>query len=160
MTTGYMGRLCQSLAKNSDAHMPITIRVINSDIPDGFTLPGGLLYINKGLILQTQTEAELGGPLAHGIAHTGLRSATKLATREDLIQLNSIPALIFTPYSLASWTGYDPYAKFNLMTPLTFLKAVREDEFAADYFGLQYVYKAGYDAESFSLLIARVVGQS
>jgi predicted Zn-dependent protease len=162
MTTGYLNRLCQSLAKNSDAQMPITVRMIDSDIADGFTLPGGFLYINKGLLLQVQTEAGLAGALAHGIAHTALRSATKLATRADeLIQSASIPALIFLPYVReSSWVGYDPYAKLNLATPLPLLKEVQEDERAADYFGLQYAYKAGYDAGSFPLLIARVAAQS
>ena len=160
MATDYVDRLCQSLAKNSDAHMPITIRVIDSDIPDGFTLPGGFLYINKGLILQAQTEAELAGALAHGIAHTALRSATKLATRGNLIQLASIPALIFVPSWVGGWVGYDQYANFNLVLPSPILKEVREDEYLADYFGLQYAYKSGYDAESFPLLIARVVPQN
>ena len=114
MATDYVDRLCQSLAKNSDAHMPIAIRVIDSDIPDRFTLPGGFLYINKGLILQAQTEAELAGALAHGIAPTALRSATKLATRGNLIQLASIPALIFVPSWVGGWVGYGQYTNFNL----------------------------------------------
>jgi predicted Zn-dependent protease len=160
LTAEYVDRLCQSLTKNSDVQMPITIRVIDSDIADGLTLPGGFLYINKGLILEAQTEAELAGALAHGIAHTALRSSTRLATRADLIQLGSIPAMIFLPYGWAGWVGYDPYAKLNLAIPLTFLKEFREDELAADYFGVQYAYKAGYDPDSFPLLIARVAAQS
>ncbi len=151
MTTGYVDRLCQTLAKNSDARMPITIRVIDSDVADGFTLPGGFLYMNKGLILQAQTGAELAGALAHGIAHTALRSSTKLATRENLIQLASIPSMIFVPSRKAGWVGYDQYTNFSLLLSLPILKEVREDEFLADYFGLQYAYKSGYDAESFAL---------
>jgi len=133
MTTEYVDHLCQSLKKNSDAQMPITVRVIDSDVAEGFTLPGGFLYINKGLILQSETEAELAGALAHGIAHTAMRSATKLATRGDLTQLISIPAMILLPYG---WVGYDSYAKLNLAIPLTFLKEIREYELAADYFAL------------------------
>jgi len=111
MTTGYVDRLCQSLAKNYDARMPITIRVIDSDIVYGFTLPGSFVHINKGLILQAQTEAELAEALAHGIAHMALRSATNLVTRGDLIQLASIPALIFVPYLWEGWVGHDPCAR-------------------------------------------------
>jgi len=160
LTTEYVNRLCQSLTRNSDAQMPITIRVIDSGFPDGFTLPGGFLYINKGLILHAQTEAELAGALAHGIAHTALRGSTRLATRASLIQLGSIPAMIFLPHGWTGWVGFDPYAKLNLAIPLTFLKEFREDELAADYFGVQYAYEAGYDPDSFPLLIARVAAQS
>jgi len=70
---------------NSDARIPITIRVIDSDVPDGFTMPGGFQYINTGLILQTESEGELAGLLARGIAHTALRSSTILATQGELM---------------------------------------------------------------------------
>jgi predicted Zn-dependent protease len=152
----YLNRVGQKIAKSSDARFPITIRVIDSESIDAFTLPGGLQYINKGLILQTEGEAELAGVLAHGIAHTAMRSATMEATKGELMQLATIPLIILGP---GGWSGHGTYEGLNLSIPVTYLKSRRDAETAADYFGLQYLYKAGYDPEAFVRFIERVLPQ-
>jgi len=149
----YLDRIAQNIAKNSDARFPITIRVIDSEEINGFTLPGGFQFINKGLFLQAEGEAELAGVLAHGIAHTAIRSSTKEATKGEFIQLATIPLILL---GSDGWAGFGTYEGMNLSIPLTYLKYRRDSERAADYFGLQYLYKAGYDPESFSRFLERV----
>jgi beta-barrel assembly-enhancing protease len=149
----YVDRIAQNIAKNSDAQFPITIKVIDSDMLNAFTLSGGFQYVNSGLILQTEGEAELAGVLANGIAHTALRSSTREVTKAELMQLASIPAMIFIPYSMASFTTYQ---HLDLAIPLTFLKFSRDADRAADFFGLQYMYKAGYDPNSYVTLLERI----
>jgi predicted Zn-dependent protease len=147
IVTDYIGRVGQSVANNSDAHIPVTVRVIDSDVVNAFTLPGGYQYINRGLLLQLHGEAELAGLLARGIAHTALRSATRAATKGELMQLATVP-LILTP---VGWSS---------TIPLTELKMRRQDELDADYFGVQYLYKAGYDPRCFTDFIERIWGTS
>jgi len=155
--TDYVNRLAQKIAQNSDARLPITVRVINSDMIDAFTLPGGFLYVNTGLLLQTEGEAEVAGVLARGIAHTALRSFTKETTKGELMQLATIPMIIAGP---ATWAGYGSFEGANLSIPLTSLKHRRDAEFAADYFGLQYLYKSGYDLESYIRFLDRTWPQT
>jgi predicted Zn-dependent protease len=153
--TAYLDRIAQNIAKNSDARFPITIRVIDSDAIDAITLPGGFQFINAGLILQTQGEAELAGVLAHGIAHTAIRSTTMEATKGELIRFSTIPfpLILLGP---GGWAGYGLYEGLNLSIPVTYFKYRRDAERAADYFGLQYLYKAGYDPECFSRFLERL----
>jgi beta-barrel assembly-enhancing protease len=147
VVTEYLSHLAQNLAKNSDAKFPITVRLFDSNEINAFTLPGGYQYVNRGLILAAESEAELAGVLAHGIAHTALRSSTVQATKGNLTQLASIPAMIFTPYSWAE--SGSMFQGLNLAIPLTFLKFSRDAQLAADFYAVQYLYKAGYNAESY-----------
>jgi predicted Zn-dependent protease len=142
VVTDYVNRIGQTIAQNSDARYPIVIRVIDSDEPNAFTLPAGYQYVNKGLILQTESEAELAGVLARGIAHTVLRHATRQATEGSVLQPSSIPLMIFTPNGVADYAMYEG---LNLAIPLSTLKLRRDTEREADFFGLEYLYKAGYD---------------
>ncbi|HTV60315.1 MAG TPA: M48 family metallopeptidase [Verrucomicrobiae bacterium] len=153
VVTGYVNRVEQNLVRNSDCQVPITTRVIDSDEVNAFALPGGYLYVNSGLILRADEESELAGVLGHETAHVCLRHGTKNATREDLVQIASIPAMIFIPYS---WTGLAMYQGMNFGIPLAFLKFSRDEERQADYFGLQYMYKAGYDPNSFVSFFEKV----
>ena len=141
----YIRQLGQKIAQNSDTHFPVTIRVIDSATIDGLTLPGGFQYINKGLILQTETEGELASVLAYCIAYTALRGGTRIATKGEAMQLALIPLSLLGP---GSWGGPGIYEAANLAIPLTYLKFQRDFAFDADYFGLQYLYKSGYDPES------------
>lgn len=152
VVNGYVDKLAQIIARNSDAHVPIFIKVIESDLPNLIVLPGGYLYVNTGLILQATGEAELASALAHGIAHVALRHETKLATKGELIQLATIPLIILGP---GGWGGYGHFGGMNLAIPLSYLKELREAEFDADYFGLQYLYKAGYAPESWIRFLER-----
>jgi predicted Zn-dependent protease len=149
----YVNRIGQNLVRNSDAQVPFTIKVIDSDVVNAFALPGGFFYVNSGLILHADEEAELAGVMSHEIAHVCARHGTKQATKGDIIQLASIPAMIFIPYS---WAGYALYQGMNFMIPVTFLKFSRDAEREADYLGLQYMYKAGYDPNAFVAFFEKV----
>jgi len=153
IVTEYVNRLGQNLVRNSDARVPFTIKVIDSDEVNAFALPGGFFYVNSGLILHAQEESELAGVMAHEIAHVCARHGTKNATKGELMQLASIPAMIFIPYSVA---GYAMYQGLNLAIPLTFLNFSRDAEREADFLGLQYMYKAGYDPNSYVTFFERI----
>ncbi|MDR3721067.1 MAG: M48 family metallopeptidase [Candidatus Acidoferrales bacterium] len=149
----YVNRVGQNLVRNSDAQVPFTIKVIDSDVVNAFALPGGFFYVNSGLILHADEESELAGVMAHEIAHVCARHGTREQTKSTIVQLASIPAMIFIPYS---WAGYAIYQGMNFAIPLTFLKFSRGDEAEADYLGLQYMYKAGYDPNSFVSFFEKV----
>jgi beta-barrel assembly-enhancing protease len=149
----YVNRVGQNLVRNSDARVPFTIKVIDSDVVNAFALPGGFFYVNSGVILHADEESEMAGVMAHEIAHVAARHGTKQATKGDIIQIASIPAMIFIPYT---WAGYALYQGMNFMIPVTFLKFSRDAEREADYLGLQYMYKAGYDPNSFVAFFEKV----
>lgn len=149
--TEYVDRVAQTVAKNSDARMPITVRVIDSDSVDAFTLPGGYQYVSRGLLLRLAGEGELASVLARGIAHTALRSSTTLATRADILQISTVPLSNSAP-------GNSFPSDAALAVPLTSLEMHRDDELDADYFGVQYLYKTGYDPECFLDFVQRIWG--
>jgi beta-barrel assembly-enhancing protease len=149
----YVNRVGQNLVRNSDAQVPFTIKVIDSDVVNAFALPGGFFYINSGLILHADEESELAGVMAHEIAHVCARHGTKQATKSDIVQIGAMVATIFIPYT---WAGYAIYQGMNFAIPMTFLKFTRVDEAEADYLGLQYMYKAGYDPNSFVSFFEKV----
>jgi predicted Zn-dependent protease len=149
----YVNRVGQNIVRNSDAQVPFTIKVIDSDVVNAFALPGGFFYVNSGLILHADEESELAGVMAHEIAHVCARHGTKQQTKGDLVQMASIPAMIFIPYT---WAGYAIYQGMNFAIPLTFLKFSRTDEAEADYLGLQYMWKAGYDPNSFVMFFEKI----
>ncbi|HXX21388.1 MAG TPA: M48 family metallopeptidase [Candidatus Acidoferrum sp.] len=149
----YVNRVAQNLVRNSDAQVPFTIKVIDSDQVNAFALPGGFFYVYSGLLLHADEESELAGVMAHEIAHVCARHATRGETKSTITQLASIPAMIFIPYS---WAGYAIYQGMNFGIPVAFLKFSRDFEREADYLGLQYMYKAGYDPNSFVSFFEKV----
>ncbi len=149
----YVNRVGQNLVRNSDAQVPFTIKVIDSDVVNAFALPGGFFYVNSGLILHADEESELAGVMAHEIAHVCARHGTKQATKSDIVQIGAMVATIFIPYT---WAGYAIYQGMNFAIPMTFLRFTRIDEAEADYLGLQYMYKAGYDPNSFVSFFEKV----
>ena len=152
VATEYLERLATQISQNSDARFPVKIAIIDSDVINAATIPGGFQYVNNGLILQTQNEAELAGVLAHGIAYTALRTSTSTATKGELFY-SPMYLLLLEPIG---WAGPGLYEGLNIGVPLTYLKYRRDAEFAADYFGLQYLYKTGYDPEAYIEFLERV----
>jgi predicted Zn-dependent protease len=149
----YVNRVGQNLVRNSDARVPFTIKVIDSDVVNAFALPGGFFYVDSGLILHADSEAQLAGVMAHEIAHVCARHGTKDMTKQSIVQLASIPAMIFIPYT---WAGYAIYQGMNFAIPLTFLRFSRKDEAEADFLGTQYMWKAGYDPNAFVAFFEKV----
>ena len=153
IVTEYVNRVGQNLVRNSDARVPFTIKVIDSDEVNAFALPGGFFYVNSGLILRAQEESELAGVMAHEISHVTARHGTKNASKGELMQLMTIPLMLLGP---GGWAGYGIYQGLNLAIPITYLKFSRDAEREADFLGLQYMYKAGYDPNSYVTFFERI----
>ncbi len=142
--TEYVNRLGQNLVRNSDAQVPFTFKIIDSDVVNAMSLPGGFVYVDSATILAADGEAELAGVMAHEIAHVCARHATRQLTRAQYANFATIP-LIF----VGGGIGYAAYQAAGLALPITFLSFQRGFEAEADYLGLQYMYKSGYDPQSF-----------
>jgi predicted Zn-dependent protease len=140
VVTEYVNRIGQNIVRNSDAKVPFTIKVIDSDEINAFALPGGFFYVNSGLILAADEESELAGVMAHEIAHVAARHGTEQQSKGQLVNFASFP-LIF----LGGPIGYGIQQAANFLVPVTFLKFSRKMEEEADYLGVEYLYKAGYD---------------
>jgi predicted Zn-dependent protease len=151
----YVNRVGQNLVRNSDAKVPFTIKVIDAEEINAFALPGGFFFVNTGVIAAADNEAEMAGVMAHEIAHVAARHGMKQQTKGDLINYASIPMAIF----LGGWTGYAIRQGMSLAVPLGFLTFSRHDEAEADMLGLQYMYKTGYDPNSFVDFFEKIQSQ-
>ncbi|HXG91565.1 MAG TPA: M48 family metallopeptidase [Blastocatellia bacterium] len=144
VVTEYVNRVGQNLALHSDAKIPFTIKVLDSDDVNAFALPGGFLYVNKGAILAADTEAELAGVMAHEIAHVAARHGVEQASKATLANYAMIPLIFMT-----GGLGYLAWQAAQIGVPLAFLKFGRGAEAEADKLGAQYLWAAGYDPNNF-----------
>ena len=150
----YVNRIGQNLVRNSDAQVPFTIKIVESDEVNAFALPGGFFYVNTGLILAADSEAELAGVMAHEIAHVAARHATKNMTKGQIFNLASIP-LVF----VGGPVGYAVQQAAGIAVPMGFLKFSRDAEREADLLGIEYQYKTGYDPTSFVSFFEKIKAQ-
>jgi len=141
MITEYVNRVGQNIVLHSDAKVPFTIKVIDSDEVNAFALPGGFFYVNKGLLLAADNEAELAGVMAHEIAHVAARHASETNSKGTLFQIGMIPAIILTGGVLG--TAIQEISQIAL--PMGMFKFTRAAEKEADFLGLEYMYLTGYD---------------
>ncbi len=151
VVTEYVNRIGQNIVMNSDCKVPFTIRVIDSDEINAFALPGGFFFVNSGLILNANEEAELAGVMAHEIAHVCAHHAVREETRQHYAQFGAIP-LIF----IGGWAGYGAYEAASIVVPVTFISFSREFEEQADYLGVQYMYRAGYDPQAYITFFEKI----
>jgi len=147
----YVNRIGQNLVRNSDAKVPFTIKVVDSDEVNAFALPGGYFYVNSGLILAADEEAELAGVMAHEIGHVAAHHIAREMTRGNWLNIGSIP-LIF----MGGGIGYGLRSAASLALPLTFVSFSRTFEAEADYLGVQYMYKTGYDPQAFVTMFEKL----
>src|SRR5580658_2589797 len=133
----YINRLGQNLARNSDVTFPVTFRLIEADEINAFTLPGGYVFINTGLLELSGNEAELASAIAHEIGHAAARHATRQASRDKLVSMGTLP--------LAVLAGPAARVAMNAAMPMAYMRFSREFETEADLLGLEYLWKSGYD---------------
>lgn len=147
----YVNRIGQNLVRNSDSLVPFRIKVIDSDDINAFALPGGFFYVDSGLILSADSEAELAGVMAHEIAHVAACHVARGHTRGQLMNLASIPLMM-----VGGPLGYAAYETMTIATPITYLKFSRKFESEADFLGVQYMYKAGYDPQALTSFFEKI----
>jgi predicted Zn-dependent protease len=150
----YVNRVGQNLVRNSDAKVPFTIKVIDSEEINAFALPGGFFFVNTGVLLNADNEAEMAGVMAHEIAHVAARHGTRQASNAQYVNIGTIP-LIF----LGGWAGYAIRQGMGLAIPMGFLQFSKGYESEADMLGLEYIYKAGYDPTAFVDFFEKVQSQ-
>jgi predicted Zn-dependent protease len=151
VVTEYVNRIGQNLVRNSDAKVAFTIKVIDDDEINALALPGGYFYVNSGLILAADNEAELAGVMAHEIAHVCARHATRNMTKGQIWNMVSLP-LIF----VGGGAGYAIRQVVAVSVPMSLLKFSRDAEREADLLGLEYEYATGYDPLAFVQFFERI----
>jgi predicted Zn-dependent protease len=150
--TEYVNRVGQNIVLHSDANVPFTIKVIDSDEVNAFALPGGFFYVNKGLLLVADNEAEVAGVMAHEIAHVAARHAAENERKGQVMQYGLlIPAIIF-----GGGVGQAIYQGGGFGALLGFMKFSRGAEEEADKLGVQYMYAAGYDPTAMATMFEKL----
>src|SRR5262245_42862441 len=150
----YINKVGQNLVLHSDAKVPFTIKVIDADEINAFALPGGFFYVNKGLILAADNEAELAGPMAHEIAHVAARHGVEQASKGQIGNWGTLP-LIF----MGGWGGFGARQAASLVIPMGFLKFGRNAEYEADMLGAQYLWATGYDPNAMATFFEKLQAQ-
>ncbi len=152
VVTEYINRVGQNIVLHSDAKVPFTIKVIDSDEVNAFALPGGFFYVNKGLLLAADNEAELAGVMAHEIAHVAARHAVENNKKAELAQY----AVLIPSILLGGGLGQLIYQGGGFASLLGFMKFTRGAEEEADKLGVQYMYASGYDPTAMATMFEKL----
>lgn len=150
----YINKVGQNIVLHSDAKVPFTIKVVDSDEINAFALPGGFFYVNKGLILAADNEAEIAGVMSHEIAHVAARHGVEQASKGQIVNWGTLP-LIF----LGGWGGFAVQQGLGIAIPLGFLKFSRGAEEEADRLGVQYLYASGYDPSAMGTFFEKLLAK-
>lgn len=156
IVTEYINRVGQNVVLNSDAKVPFTIKVIDSDEVNAFALPGGFFFVNKGLILAADNEAELAGVMAHEIAHVAARHAMENQGKGTLINYGALAGIIFGGPIVSTVLQNGG----GILAGLAGLKFTRGAEMEADSLGVQYLYASGYDPTAMSTMFEKLASQN
>ncbi|PVV15375.1 MAG: peptidase M48 [gamma proteobacterium symbiont of Ctena orbiculata] len=142
--TAYVSEIGQSLAAVSDRNLPYEFKVLNNSVPNAWALPGGKISINRGLLTELQSEAELAAVLGHEITHAAAKHTANSMSRGMLIQGAVMATVIGT-----QGKDYAQIAQLGagLGAQLVTKKYGRDAERESDYYGMQYMSKAGYDPQ-------------
>jgi len=150
--TEYVNRVGQNIVLHSDAKIPFTIKVIDSDEVNAFALPGGFFYVNKGLVLAADNEAELAGVMAHEIAHVCARHAMENERKMQVLDYGLLAGMILG----GGIIGNVLYNGGGLIEGMAFLKFSRGAEEEADKLGIQYMWAAGYDPNAMATMFEKL----
>src|SRR5215203_4976326 len=156
LITEYINRVGQNVVLHSDAKVPFTIKVIDSDEVNAFALPGGFFFVNKGLLLAADNEAELAGVMAHEIAHVAARHAMENQGKGTLINYGAIAGIIFGGPIVSTVLQNGG----GILAGLASLKFSRGAEVEADSLGVQYMYAAGYDPTAMATMFEKLSSKS
>jgi beta-barrel assembly-enhancing protease len=156
VVTEYVNRIAQNIAQNSDAKFPISVKVIDDPTINAMTLPGGFMYMTSGTILAADNEAELAGVIAHETGHVAERSFASEMSKREIMEFATLP-LMFTPMGIGTYYGMN--AALGTGLPIAFLKFSRNQEEGADFLGLQYMWKAGYDPDAMLAMFGKVLNE-
>jgi predicted Zn-dependent protease len=153
----YVSDLGQSLAARSERpQLEWSFRVLDDPLVNAFALPGGYIYITRGILAHFNNEAELASVLGHEIGHVTARHSVSQISKAQLAQLGLSVGAVLAPDNLEGLVGL---AETGL--GLLFLKYGRDDERQADELGLRYMIDAGYDPEPMTDVfetLGRIVG--
>jgi len=154
--TEYVNRVGQNIVLHSDAKVPFSIKVIDSDEVNAFALPGGFFYVNKGLLLAADNESELAGVMAHEIAHVAARHAMENQGKASAMNYGMLAGIIFGG-GVVSTVLQNAGGIFGT---LGMLKFSRGAEGEADRLGVQYLYAAGYDPTGMSMMFEKLASRN
>jgi predicted Zn-dependent protease len=141
----YVERVAQEIVKHSDAKVPFHIRIVDTHDVNAIAFPGGYLFLNMGLLLVAENEAEFAGVIAHEISHVCARHASRSISKAHYLEIATIPASFLG----GTWVQMGIQAILGFGIDLEMLGISRQSEAEADQLGIQYMWNTGYDPNAF-----------